>query len=106
MNERNERWNIYVRNAGTQSTGLASSLCIYRRKRVEMQDGKYIMSLEGTEQDVVVSTLLVDQYPCKDTAQFVCVPYYFPIPLDSWILKDAIFRPAQPTDQNVEREMI
>ena len=65
-----------------------------------MDDGKYIMTLDGEDHEVIVSTLLEGQYPCKNTSQFVCIPLHFPIPLDSWMLKDAVFRPSAQQSVN------
>lgn len=58
-----------------------------------MDNGRYKMILGNVEYDVVIETRMTGEYPDKEEKRFVCIPGYFPIPLDSWIIENAEFFP-------------
>ena len=59
------------------------------------KDGKYKLRKDGHEYEAVITTLSVYDgfYSQSSDVQFVCIPGYFPIPLDSWIIENAEFFP-------------
>ena len=57
-----------------------------------IKDGKCKLRKDNEEYDAIITTLFVYDgiYEKTNGTQFVCIPYHFPIPLDSWLLEDFV----------------